>query len=138
MADTGENKGLLVDLVDDARADLLDGGSWKNDPKKTDVEHAIALFTRHGASREDKRSAVVALAGVLESHRESLKGLLCPKDEGALFNIANSFDLRHRDKSQKADYRAEFLDWIFWWYLATVELSNRVSGKPSQITKGID
>ncbi|MGW1616541.1 hypothetical protein ACWCQZ_45340 [Streptomyces sp. NPDC002285] len=41
---------------------------------------------------------------------------------GALFEIANRYDLR-----QRGDYGEPFLDWIFWWYLATVELANRIT-----------
>ncbi|HET8930992.1 MAG TPA: hypothetical protein VFN21_10070 [Acidimicrobiales bacterium] len=43
-------------------------------------------------------------------------------DEGALFQIANRFDLRHKDGKQLDDYGDEYLDWIFYWYLATVNL----------------
>ncbi len=31
-----------------------------------------------------------------------------------------------RRAGQQADYDPAILDWIFWWYLATVELTNRI------------
>ena len=74
----------------------------------------------------ERRSAVVTLAGVLERRRTLLKDELLKKDEGALFHIANEFDVRHRGKSQQSDYDPVFLDWLFWWYLATVELTDRL------------
>lgn len=90
------------------------------------VRHAVALFRRRGATEEDKRSAAVALAGVLEERRGLLKSELFRKDEAALFQIANQFSLRHRNEAQKGDFDAAFLDWVFWWYLATVELTDRL------------
>jgi hypothetical protein len=74
---------------------------------------------------ESKRSAIVTLAGILEERRALLKDQL-GKDEGALFEIANRYDLRHRKADPRGDYDEAFLDWIFWWYLATVDLTNRL------------
>ena len=90
------------------------------------VEHGIALFRKRGVTREDKRSACVALALVLEDRRRLLKEEMLRKDEGMLFKIANEFDIRHRDGKQYDNYGDEFFDWIFWIYLSTIELTNRV------------
>ncbi|MBV6703384.1 hypothetical protein KV557_40985 [Kitasatospora aureofaciens] len=43
--------------------------------------------------------------------------------------IANKFEIRHRDASQQEDYDPAFLHWIFWWYLATVELTTTLAGR---------
>ncbi|SEG85203.1 hypothetical protein SAMN05216223_1236 [Actinacidiphila yanglinensis] len=75
---------------------------------------------------ESKRSAIVTLAGILEERRALLKDKISKPDEGALFEIANRYDLRHRKAGQRGEYDEVFLDWIFWWYLATVELTNRL------------
>ena len=55
-----------------------------------------------------------------------IKKELLSKDEGALFQIANQFDIRHRGADQQRDYEEAYLDWIFWWYLGTVELTDRL------------
>ena len=34
--------------------------------------------------------------------------------------------MRHENQRQKADCNPAFLDWILWWYQATVELTNRL------------
>ena len=86
----------------------------------------MALFRSRGVTREDKRSAAVALARVLEDRRDLLKAELLSKDEGSLFQIANQFDVRHRRADQRPNYDEAYLDWIFWWYLATVELTDRL------------
>ncbi len=52
---------------------------------------------------------------MLEIHRTLLKRELLSKDEDALFEIANRYDLRHRNASQRVDYDPVFLDWVFWW-----------------------
>ncbi|NJM91012.1 MAG: hypothetical protein HC863_01715, partial [Myxococcales bacterium] len=58
--------------------------------------------------------------------RSLLEDRLLSGDEGALFEIANKFDLRHRKADQRRDYPDEYLDWIFHWYLATIELTNQL------------
>jgi hypothetical protein len=55
-----------------------------------------------------------------------LKTELVSNDEGALFQIANGFAVRHRKDNQRTDYDPVFLDWLFWWYLATIELTDRI------------
>lgn len=85
----------------------------------------MSLFRSRGATPEEKRSAVVSLARVLEQHRRLLKTEL-RRDEADLFNIANNFDIRHSRDGQQGDYDPVFLDWVFWWYLATIELLNRL------------
>ena len=127
IADDGEDTGRLVAVTDDARAELASGMAAREDPVSGDrVRHALALFRARGATEHDKRSAIVVLAGVLEERRDLLKAELFRKDEGALFQLANEFALRHRSESQKDDYDVAFLDWVFWWYLATIELSDRL------------
>jgi hypothetical protein len=127
LAESGPNQGLLVDVVPGSREVLVEPDRWIADVSKTSLEHAIGLFTRHGSSREDKKSAIVVLAGVLEERRKQVKTELASADESVLFEIANKFGLRHQNGSQQTGYRDEFLDWIFWWYLATIELLTRLS-----------
>jgi len=52
------------------------------------------------ASEHDKRSACIALAGVLEERRALLNQDMMKKDEGALFDIANNFAIRHQKAQQ--------------------------------------
>jgi hypothetical protein len=134
LAEDGEDAGRLVHMVADDRRVLVDRVLHSEDPKTRDhVRHAIALFRGRTATAQDKRSAVVTLAHVLEHRRKLLKAELLRGDEGALFHIANEFAIRHETERQKADYDPAFLDWMFWWYLATVELTDRLlaRGGPS-------
>jgi hypothetical protein len=79
-----------------------------------------------GATDEDKRPAPITLAGILEERRQLIKVELASADEGALFQTANKFTIRLQNRQQLSDYDPVFLDWIFWWYLGTVELTNRI------------
>ncbi|MEU6225274.1 hypothetical protein [Streptomyces sp. NPDC047042] len=127
LAAEGEDLGRLVAVTDDARSELVHRALHDSPPDITaGVHHAIALFRGRGTSAESKRSAIFNLARVLEERRALIKEHL-GKDEGALFEIANRFDLRHRRADQRGDYDEAFLDWIFWWYLATVELTNELT-----------
>ena len=131
LAEEGEDIGRAIYGTDDARNALLARMSAREGTSMIDeVGHAVALFRGRDADVTMKRSAIVALAGVLENRRELLKTTLLRKDEGALFELANEFDLRHRKPGQRADYDEAFLDWIFYWYLATVELTDRILARP--------
>ena len=126
LAAEGEDLGRLVAVTDDARSALVHRTLNNSAPDITNrVRHAVALFRGRDTTVESKRSAIVTLAGILEERRALLKDQL-GKDEGALFEIANRYDLRHRKADQRGDYDEAFLDWIFWWYLGTVELTNRL------------
>ena len=127
LARDGEDEGRLVTVADPERASLIHAAASRTHEDAATVRHAIALFRGRHAGREEKRSAVVALAGVLEHRRRAIKQELLTRDEGALFEIANTFDLRHRTSIQKSDYADHFLDWVFWWYLATVELMDQLA-----------
>ncbi|MFI5814969.1 hypothetical protein ACIA7S_28925 [Streptomyces sp. NPDC051643] len=127
LAEEGEDLGRLVAVTDDARSRLVHR-VLEDSPADigADIRHAIALFRARDTSAESKRSAIFNLARVLEDRRALIQERLHKKDEGALFQIANGFDLRHRNARQQGEYDEAFLDWIFWWYLATVELTNRL------------
>lgn len=127
LADSGEDIGRLVHEPGDSRKDLVTAALAT--PAQSDrdtVEHAVALFRSRWAGREDKRSACRALAGLLEDRRSLIKQELLSTDEGALFEIANKFAVRHRNADQRVHYDDAFLDWLFWWYLATFELTDRL------------
>jgi hypothetical protein len=127
LADEGEDAGRLVAATDPARSELVAAMAKRSDTATGDlVRHAIALYRGRDASEHHKRSATVTLAGVLEERRSLLKAELVSKDEGALFQIANQFAIRHRRDDQRPDYDPAFLDWVFWWYLATIELTDRI------------
>ncbi|CAM5710161.1 hypothetical protein KAURM247S_05479 [Kitasatospora aureofaciens] len=124
LAHEGEDQGRLVAVTNDARADLVHRALTVADPDiQQRTAHAIALYRGRGAAIEAKRYAVIALAGILEERRDLIRAELGRPDDGALFQIANRFEIRHRDASQLEDYDPAFLDWIFCWYLATVELT---------------
>ncbi|WSR96603.1 hypothetical protein OG728_38590 (plasmid) [Streptomyces microflavus] len=127
IAIEGEDLGRMISVTDDARSRLVHQALNAAQPSiRERTEHAVALFRGRGASPEMKRSAIVALAGILEERRGILKEELLSNDEGHLFMVMNKFGLRHRDASQHTDYDDAFLDWIFWWFMATVELTNQI------------
>ena len=130
LADEGEDRGRLVAVTDDARTDLAHQMAERTDVTTGDgVRHALALFRARDAGKQHKRSACIYLAGVLENRRALLKEHLFTKDEAALFQIANRFSIRHQDALQQDDYDSVFLDWLFWFYLATIELTDRLMAR---------
>ncbi|KJK35830.1 hypothetical protein UK23_42585 [Lentzea aerocolonigenes] len=129
LAEEGEDIGRMVTATADARHELVDALVKSADETGDQIRHAVALFRARGADRHQKRSAVFTLARILEGRRDLLQNKLLRKDEGALFMIANQFDLRHQNEAQKSDYDEAFLDWVFWWYLATIELTDRLASR---------
>lgn len=89
---------------------------------KERVTAAVIQFRRHGATVHDRKQAVIELAGVLETLRPTMDGVIAEKDERDLFNIANNFSLRHQNAHQKRNYDPLWLGWIFYHYLATIHL----------------
>jgi hypothetical protein len=127
LAIDGEDEGRLVHTVDEARTDLINQALAPDTSNvAARVRHAIAQFRGRVATEHDKRSAVLTLVGVLEERRELVRTEIGRKDEGALFTLANEFAIRHQRRGQQGDYDPAFLDWMFWWYLATVELTDRI------------
>lgn len=128
LAEEGEDIGRLVAVTDDVRAQLVQAVVERDDGEPADqVRHALALFRQRGADRNQKRSAVAVLALVLEERRHDvLTEALAKSDRGALFDIANNFHIRHQNAEQKRDYDDFYIDWIFWLYLASIELTNRI------------
>lgn len=127
LAASGEDIGRMVEITDDRRADLVAAMVSRDDGDVGDqIRHAVALFRARATDKHQKRSAVIVLANVLEERRSLIKAELLSKDEDALFMIANKFSIRHQQESQRSDYDPVFLDWVFWWYLATIELTDRL------------
>lgn len=126
LANSDEEAGLLVirsgvqlDLLADEMVDISAGSS----PSEAAISEAVRMYRARSASRVQRRAAVTQLAGHLELHRNEFKEIqLSRQDERDLFNIFNSFSLRHNNAAQKSDYSDDYLDWIFWVTLASVQL----------------
>lgn len=94
------------------------------------IDAAVRAFRTRGASLDDRRHAVRDLADVLEALRSDVKDHMLPADEGALFNLANGFAIRHNRRDQRGDYdRAVWLRWAFYVYLSTVHAVLRVRNR---------
>ena len=126
LADDGEDTGRLVRLVDTSRrprrpgtADHQPRCARTGRPRDRPVPQPYRHRPRQALG--DPRPG-----RDLEERRELIATRLGSKDEGDLFGAANRFALRHQRRGQQGDYDPAFLDWIFWWYLGTVELTNRL------------
>ena len=126
LAETGEDTGRMVRRVPGELGRLIEDTLSQRTPTDDPVAHAVALFRDRDGDKQYRRSAIVALAGVLEERRKLLKDSLRNKDEQALFEIANQYDIRHRNAKQHQDCGPEYQEWIFYWYLATVQLTDRL------------
>lgn len=127
--------GEILALADKGLDYLFQAGLPGYDPEnvKSRVDVAILKFRRYRSSIEDRRDAVRDLAEVLEFLRPKLKQILASKDESDLFNIANSFGIRHHNERQKTDYdKSIWYSWMFYYYLATIHAALRLIEKQEE------
>lgn len=124
LSEGGDDAGRIVRTAPEPLLPLVSSMADSHAAGQSEVAHAIAMFRDRNGTRDSRRSAVVALARVLEDRRDLLRRHLFKKDEGTLFELANGYDLRHRNDSQKTGYGDEFLTWIFYYYLATIQLTD--------------
>jgi len=126
LVDIGDGHGRLRRRIDDDRESLLDSAATHEEDR---VQHAVKLFRSRDADRNKTRTAVVELATALEPLRVRLRGSVGRAGESQLFEIANRFALRHQGDDQLDSYSENYLEWVFWWYLATIDLMRKELGE---------
>lgn len=128
MSEAPEDAGLLVRTVPDDRAQLPDtvAQAAKDSAERERIEHAGVLQRSRRATRQTRRDAARSLADVLENRRPMVKELLGNKDESNLFQIINSFDIRHMNKLQQSQFGDEFFDYFYWTFLASLDLMDKL------------
>ena len=110
----------LQDLVDNC------ANPSQGDGMNDTIKHACRMFLKHNSTREDKRMSLTALVGILEQVREDVKKCIQHDDEQNLFNIANNYSIRHNNIKQKTDYGDEYFHWVFYYFLATIDLVGKL------------
>lgn len=124
-----DTSGLVIRRAPEQFAPMLDASLPPTVKRSTAqvVEAAVQRFRARGSSDDDRRLAVLDLASVLEEERATLKHELFKADESALFEIANNFTIRHRNRNQKDNYdKLVWHTWIFYVYLATIHAVLRI------------
>lgn len=135
-----DGHGQIVEIGNPEFDQLLDApvpDGTEHDLVTSKIDTAVSRFRARGATVDDRRHAVRDLADVLEAIRGDVKESMLKADEGALFNIANGFAIRHNNRDQRGDYdRVTWLRWAFYVYLATIHAVLRVragaEGRPPQ------
>jgi hypothetical protein len=127
-------RGQIEHTADEGLDQLIDAVLPTKDPDIAQrVAGAIALYRNRGRTEEDLRLAVRELFDVLEKLRPELKAEMLSKDEGALFNIANNFTIRHLNKQEKGDYDfAIWHQWMFYVNLSTIHVITRLVNRKAQ------
>jgi len=120
--------GQVEHTADEGLDQLIDAALPTKDPDIAKrVAGAIALYRNRGRTAEDLRLAVRELFDVLEKLRPEMKEEMLSKDEGALFNIANNFTIRHLNEQQKGEYdSAIWHQWMFYVNLSTIHVITRL------------
>lgn len=130
--------GQIEHIADDGLDQLIDAVLPTRDPDIAQrVAGAIALYRNRGRTEEDLRLAVRELFDVLEKLRPEVKDEMLRSDEGALFNIANNFTIRHLNEQQKGNYdSAIWHSWMFYVNLATIHVITRLMNRKAHQEAG--
>lgn len=89
---------------------------------------ATEMYYRFDSNMEMKKKAINILADILEKEREELKNTLNDeyninknKHDKLIFDIVNSFNIRHNRADQKSDYSKEiWYDWMMQYYTSVI------------------
>ncbi|MDH2442395.1 hypothetical protein QDR37_00390 [Amnibacterium sp. CER49] len=129
LGQRGAERGRLVRHFGSGLDALAEAQASDSSAAPTATAEAVRLYRERDASLPQKRSALNLLAGELERQRKELRTAVHSKDESALFDIANNYAIRHQRDGQRTDYSEDYLDWVFWSFLATVNLMARLAGQ---------
>lgn len=99
-----ENGEIIRAVQDDAEMLIVRAPDLLDTDNRDHVAGAIHKYRARGSTARDRRDAVRDLADVLEHLRGDVKAHMFSKDEGALFEIANVFWIRHNRPNERRDY----------------------------------
>jgi hypothetical protein len=102
------------------------------------VRNAIAKWRNRHLSIPEKKEAIRELADVFEwlQKTKRLESVMDKKDEKAIFDIANTFAIRHHNPDQKRNYDPTiWYAWMFHFYLATYHAVIRMLTKTKRKVK---
>ena len=115
--------GLIVERGDPGLEDLIGQTLPASTPPSVEarVASAIRVFRDRHSDVAALRHGVLDLAAALEEIRPLVKQEMLKKDEQAIFELANGFEIRHAGRAQRGDYdKTVWLRWAFYVYTATL------------------
>ena len=126
--------GQIEHTADEGLDQLIDAALPTKDPDIAQrVAGAVALYRNRARTDEDLRLAVRELFDVLEKLRPEVKAEMLRGDEGALFNIANNFTIRHLNERQRGNYdSAIWHSWMFYVNLSTIHVITRLVNRKAR------
>ncbi|ARC83193.1 hypothetical protein RSJ17_00595 (plasmid) [Clostridium argentinense] len=137
------NSGTITKGTDDSLKMMLteDLQSVLNEDTMTKIRTSIKLYYRFDSNLETKKKAINILADILEPLRIDLKNILNEKYEikknehdKIIFDIVNSFNIRHNDKKQLTHYEHEiWYDWMMQYYCSVIITYHKLKAIKSYI-----
>lgn len=124
-------QGIILEKPNDAIINLLQSEPPEsmNDDILSKFQHALKQYYRYSNNNlENKKNAIITIAGILENVREDLKEVLNREynakknnHDKLIFDIVNNFDMRHDNEKQKTEYSKEvWYDWMMQYYSSLV------------------
>lgn len=116
--------GEILTLGEDSLKFLFEADILPYDEENVDskIRSAIRNWRSRNQSLDDRKETIRILADVFEWLKKSkrLEKILDNKDDSALYEIINKFEIRHHNPDQKSNYDKKiWYSWMFHFYLAT-------------------
>ena len=131
-------KGYYLEMPNEAlKEQLAYDGNDMGDAVYKQLCTASEMYYRFDSNEEMKKKAINILADILESVREDVKNVLNSEyqinkneHDRLIFDVVNSYNIRHNNGKQKTDYSKEiWYDWMMQYYTSTIITYHRLKKK---------
>lgn len=130
--------GFIMEMPNEAlKEQLAYDGNDMGDAVYKQLCTASEMYYRFDSNEEMKKKAINILADILESVREDVKNVLNSEyqinkneHDRLIFDVVNSYNIRHNNGKQKTDYSKEiWYDWMMQYYTSTIITYHRLKKK---------
>lgn len=136
LANDGEQVGRMVPFRSPESEHLVTDVLIDPSRSHDTVAGAIARFQNRSANIEEKRAAVKELGTALYERQSRLESKLKGDTKEHLQRIASGLREGSRNIAQySGSHSEEFLEWVFYWHLSTIQLQDQITASVDGTTK---
>ncbi|RCW62873.1 hypothetical protein [Saliterribacillus persicus] len=125
-----EKYGYIMEQPNDSIKELLNSDipNYMSNEVSNQLKTSLKMYYRFNSNEEEKKKAINILADILEPLRRDLQDILNSefdinkkKHDKLIFDIVNSFNIRHNDKNQFTLYsKPIWYEWMMQYYTSVI------------------